>query len=241
MHPKLETITEAPRPSPEAVAAAKKTGATLVPYDPRRMRAFLEGRITLGDLEGIPKDTQYRMAEVGYSFLSEGQVDQAETVFKGLIALDPYDAYFHTVRASIAHRKGDIETADRHYTRALEINPFSVSALANRGELRLSRGDVEGALEDLVRSIDLDKEGKEMCSQRARVILDALLKRAQAYPVKKAAPAGKKPAPARRPTPGAKPAAKRPGSGRPKGKAPSGSRLNGPRVGARRPTPTKRG
>lgn len=182
MYPKLESIKSPPKPSSAAVKAAEATGATLVPFDPRRIRAFLQGRITLAELEGIPKQSQYEIAEVGYRFLSDGQLSLAQKVFRGLVALDPNDAYFHGVLGSIAHRRGAREDAARHYDRALEINPFAGSVLAGRGELRLAQGDLPGALEDLARCLELDAEGKQPCTQRARVILDAIIKQARGLP-----------------------------------------------------------
>src|SRR5262245_51773069 len=35
-------------------------------WDPRRLEAFLRGRITLADLEGISKQEQYEMAKIGF-------------------------------------------------------------------------------------------------------------------------------------------------------------------------------
>ncbi len=177
---KLSSITEIPKPSPEAIAEAAKEGAELVAYDPNRLEAFLAGQITLGDLEGIGKDAQYDMAKVGYGFLNEGKLDQAKTVFEGLLALDPFDAYFLTVLGSIAHQKGEFEDAEKRYSRALEINPFFSVALAHRGEIRLANGNLGGAVADFVEAIKQDPKGEHQATIRANAMLTTVQKQLEA-------------------------------------------------------------
>lgn len=143
-------------------------------YAPRRLQQFLAGQITLGDLEGITKQEQYQMAEIGHSYLASGKLDKAKTVFGGLLALDPFDAYFHTALGSIAQQQGQWEEAEERYSRALEINPFSPTAFANRGEVRLQVGRVAEGAEDLIRAVQEDPGGKEPATQRARATLAAL-------------------------------------------------------------------
>ena len=171
MAKKHKDIVDIPAPSEEAKAAAKQLGAKLTAYDPNRLEAFLAGGITLGDLEGITKDQQYQLAKTGYDFLNEGVLDKAKTVFEGLLALDPYDAYFHTALGSIAQQSGDFEEADERYSRALEINPFSPVAFAHRGEIRLSKGMVMESIEDFVCAVREDPDGKEPATVRARALL----------------------------------------------------------------------
>lgn len=163
-----------PQPPPDVVEQAKKLGISILAHDPNRIEAFVRGHITLGELEGISKDAQYQMAKQGYSFMREGKLDQAKTVFEGLQALDPYDAYFHMVLGTIAQEQGDVEKAEKLYSRSLEINPFSPVALAQRGEIRLGKGQFEDALTDLGKSVQADPEGNEPAARRARVLLQMM-------------------------------------------------------------------
>lgn len=163
-----------PQPPPDVVEQAKKLGISILAHDPNRIEAFVRGHITLGELEGISKDAQYQMAKQGYSFMREGKLDQAKTVFEGLQALDPYDAYFHMVLGTIAQEQGDIDRAEKLYSRSLEINPFSPVALAQRGEIRLGKGQFEDALTDLGKSVQADPEGNEPAARRARVLLQMM-------------------------------------------------------------------
>ena len=179
----LKTITEIPQ-APEADRiAAEAAGAKIVVRAPESVRQFLAGQLTLGELEGIPKAAQYAMAEVGYRFFSEGRLDDAEKVFRGLLALDPFDAYFHTVLGTIAKECKELETAETHLSRALEINPYAAHAFGQRGETRLLAGDLAGASSDLLQAIDLDPDGSEPGTARIRALAGAVAQQLAALSV----------------------------------------------------------
>ena len=145
-----------------------------VMYPPELMQKFLAGQITLGDLEGISKQEQYQIAQLGHGYLASAKLDKAKIVFEALLALDPFDAYFHTALGSIAQQAEDLEEAEARYTRALEINPFSPTAYANRGEIRVLGGRLDDGVADLIRAVEEDKEGREPGTMRARATLQVL-------------------------------------------------------------------
>ncbi len=151
----------------------------LLTYSPERLAEFLQGHISLGELEGIGKEAQYDMAESGFRCLNEGRLEDAKQVFDGLVALDPYDAYFHAALGSIAQRQDALEEADKKYTRALEINPHFPTALANRGEVRLSLGRMEEGVTDLLSALDADPEAREAATHRACILLKVIHLEAQ--------------------------------------------------------------
>jgi Flp pilus assembly protein TadD len=153
-------------------------------WNPERTQAFMLGQITLGDLEGVSKQEQYQIAEVGYSYLTSSKLDKAKVVFEGLVALDPYDAYFHTALGSIAQQSGDDAEAEARYSRALEINPFSPAALANRGEIRLMSGRLLDGAQDLLRAVEEDPNGREPATIRARATLQAVRDQLQSADLK---------------------------------------------------------
>ncbi len=180
---KLEDILQGPLPTAEDMKKAQEEGVQITGYDPRRVEAFIAGQITLGDLEGIPKDAQHEMAQTGFRFFTEGRLPQAKQVFTGLLALDPFDAYFLTALGAIAQQEGDLDAAEQHFTRALSINPFSPSALTGRGEVRLMQGSLVDAAADLAKAIAEDPEGKDPSTQRARGLaanVKSLIENAQA-------------------------------------------------------------
>ncbi len=157
--------TEAPA-QPERVA-----------FDPGRVRQFIIGEITLGELEGIDKAAQYKMAETGFQLLQQGKLDDAKKVFEGLLTLDPRDAYFHMVLGSIAQRRNQFEDSEKHYSRSLRINPYSPSALANRGEVRIELGRLVEGLEDLKQAVKEDPGAREAATQRARALIPVVQER----------------------------------------------------------------
>lgn len=169
-----------PTPTPEAVAAAKEADAEIVAWDPQAIRAFVAGQATLGEVQGISKEEQYKMAEAGYRLLSAGKLEEASQIFTGLCALDPYDAYFHTALGSAEQQKGAYEKAESAYDRALEINPYSPVAYANRGEVRVQLGKLIEAAADLQKAGELDPDGKEPSTQRAQLVAASVLKEVQA-------------------------------------------------------------
>lgn len=156
------------------VAGAERDRTEEPAWSPHRFEQFLRGQITLGDLEGITKEEQYEMANVGYSYLASGRIEPAKTVFEGLIALDPFDAYFHTALGAIAQQNGDLQEAEARYTRALEINPCSPTALAHRGEIRVLRGKLGDGSRDLVRALEEDPHGTHPATLRARATIQVL-------------------------------------------------------------------
>jgi tetratricopeptide (TPR) repeat protein len=163
----------------------KKGGAK--GWHPERVKQFLRGQITLGDLEGITKPEQYEMAKIGYSYLTSGKLDKAKTVFEGLIALDPYDAYFHTALGSIAQQQNQFPEAEARYSRALEINPFSPVARAHRGEIRVMTGRLYEGAEDLLRALQEDPQAREPSTVRARATLQAVKEQLQAANIEEVA------------------------------------------------------
>jgi tetratricopeptide (TPR) repeat protein len=166
---------EPPAPPRESAPAEKVPAENAVPWDPRRVRMFLTGAITLGELEGISKEAQYEIAEVGHQHLQQAHYDQAKQIFDGLAVLDPHDAYFQMALGAIAQRTGALEEAEARYSRSIEINPFSCHAYANRGEVRLLTGRLVDGAKDLLRALEEDPECREIATKRARATLGVVV------------------------------------------------------------------
>ncbi|MBK6686543.1 MAG: tetratricopeptide repeat protein [Deltaproteobacteria bacterium] len=178
---KRDPAKQAPPPvlvkKPAPISGTKKKAppnAKKVGWDPRMVRRFLSGQITLGQLEEISKDEQYQMAKSGHRLLRQGKLDKAEKIFRGLLSLDPRDAYFHLALGSCAQRRGDAVAAEASYTASLKINPYSAHALANRGEVRLLLGRLVEGAQDLVGALEQDPELKLPPSRRAQATLRML-------------------------------------------------------------------
>jgi tetratricopeptide (TPR) repeat protein len=217
--PPAHKPTQSLKPAGVKAPASKKSSAKRVAWDPKRLMKFVAGVITLGELEGITKDQQYEMAKLGHRFIRQGKLAEAKTIFEGLVALDPHDAYFHLALGSIAQRNDDLEEAEERYSRALEINPFSPHALSNRGEVRMMRGRMLEGAKDLMRAIEEDPEAKQEATKRAKATITVVMEQLESTkppapkpgPTKKAgipgpaaAPRSAKPQPRPRPRPAPK-------------------------------------
>ena len=174
MKKKITEITEIPEIDPELKKLAEADGVKIVARSPQRLKQFLEGAITLGELEGIDKDAQMKMAKNGFTLLNQGKLKKAKIIFEGLLALDPFDAYFHTAIGSIAFQEKNMDAALKHFDQALSINPFFATARAHRGEIRLAKNDFNGAIEDLIEAINADPENEQPATQRARALIGTI-------------------------------------------------------------------
>lgn len=157
--------------TPEEIKKAAAEGKKIVAYSPVEIGEWARGNRTLGELQGVSKAEQYQMAEVGYRLLTEGKLKEGKEIFFGLVALDPFDAYFLTCLASAHQQAGDAPMAERLYSRALEINPYNVTARTHRGELFAMSGRLQEAVDELERVLKDDPGGKDAATKRAVVLL----------------------------------------------------------------------
>ena len=128
---------------------------------------FIKGEITWAQLEGMTIDEAYAMAEMGYTFLEQGRIEDAKTIIEGLVIGNPYDAYLHALLGTIYAREDNEEDAVEEFSISLGLDPENVDALVARGELFLRHGEFEDAMEDLNKAIELDPENHLLFSNRS--------------------------------------------------------------------------
>jgi Flp pilus assembly protein TadD len=139
-------------------------------FSPDRVEKFVMGELTLGQLYGITIEEAYSIAELGYTFMEQGRLGEAQTVFQGLVISNPYDAYFHTVLGSIYQRQENIDGALEEYSIAIGLDPANMEAYVNRGELLIRKGNFEMAASDFKNAIQLDPDGQSPSANRARAL-----------------------------------------------------------------------
>lgn len=140
----------------------------------RRLELFARGAITLAELEGITPDQQKQMADIGRRFYVVGQIEEARQIFRGLMVLDPKNAYYPFMMGVIAQQEKRFDLALHHYDRAVMLNPHGAIALAHRGELRLRLGRAQDAVSDLLRSIRADPTARKPTTKHAQMLLGRL-------------------------------------------------------------------
>ncbi|MHC4393668.1 MAG: tetratricopeptide repeat protein [Planctomycetota bacterium] len=131
----------------------------------------IAGDKTYAEVLGFTGEYLYQIAGMGYKLLQEGNYDDAEGIFRGLVRLNPKDPNLHMWLGSTLHRRGQVAEAIKSYSNALGLEPENATCLANRGELMIVEGLAEDGTKDLMQAIELDPEGKEPATVRARAIL----------------------------------------------------------------------
>ncbi len=130
-----------------------------------------DGSTTLKDTFGVGDADIYEIASIGFNCYENNKLDDARTIFDGLVSLNPNDGNAHTMLGSIAQLQGENDQALEHYTKALELNDEDVAAHTNRGEILLTMGKLDEAGEDFARAIELDPDGQDRSANRARALV----------------------------------------------------------------------
>lgn len=142
-------------------------------FTEENFKKFLLGKMTWAQLEGMTMEQAYAIAEFGYTMYGQGRYKDARTIFEGLVIGNPYDPYFHAMLGAIYTKLDLHEEAAQEFSIAIELDPEDINSYVNRGELLLQHGEFEYAMEDLKAAIDLDKDGKNPASLRARALAAA--------------------------------------------------------------------
>jgi len=141
---------------------------------PELAARLIGGQMTLAEFTGLSRETLYEIAQIGYRMLNSGKLEQAREIYRGLVAADPYDSVFHCHLAAAHHRLGDLDSALKEYTQALQFNYANADALVGRGEIYLHQEQLSEAVKDLRKATELDPQAEKPSTVRARAILLAL-------------------------------------------------------------------
>lgn len=111
------------------------------------------------------------MGSVGAMFYEQGQFEKAQTIFEGMLGLEPEnDAVLSALGAVLTQRRQDAE-ALIYLDKAIELNDSEISSHVCRAEVRLRQNNFESAVEDLSRAIELDPQEKDPGANRARAMV----------------------------------------------------------------------
>jgi tetratricopeptide (TPR) repeat protein len=107
----------------------------------------------------------------GYNFFRQGRLEEAATIFEGLVIVDSHNPYIQGVLGSIYQKQEQYDLALIRYNNALALNPADISALSNRGEILLKLGKFQEAAQDFKRAIELDPVKEDGAANRARLLV----------------------------------------------------------------------
>jgi tetratricopeptide (TPR) repeat protein len=115
------------------------------------------------------------LASVGYRLYEQGKIDDARTIFQGLIAAN--DSYYGCAglgAIALGQRPPLLEEAYANLTKAAELNPNDATVQANIGEMLLRQAKFEEAAPAFRKALDLDPEKKDRGANRARAMIGTL-------------------------------------------------------------------
>jgi tetratricopeptide (TPR) repeat protein len=136
-----------------------------------KIEKFGNGEITLAEVMNVTPRQKAALLSLGYTFYSQGRLEDAARILEGLITLDGGMSYAFALLGSIYQKKENYDAAIDRYTRTLMLAPDDTYCLANRGEILLRLGKLQEALTDLVKAMETDPDKKHPAANRARLLV----------------------------------------------------------------------
>lgn len=139
------------------------------------VQKWAEGRATLKEVRGYSDEELYAVARVAHAFFHQGKLAEARTLFQGLFAVNPRDAYFARALAVVEYAAGNPEGSLSAWEIAVKLDPADPAGYLGRAEVLLSTGQRQRAAEDLKKASRLD--GDARLKAKAESMLGALRSR----------------------------------------------------------------
>ncbi len=182
-------------------------------FTPERVKKWVQGEITLAELSAVSGPEMLEMAVIGFSMYEQGRYDDARVIFDALCALDPREGYYRTALGAVYLAQENLEQAEQLFNEAIRLNDREIASYVNRGEVYLRQGKILEAAQDFKKAVDLDPNGTDPLTRRARLLAAAALQTLEAAQKAQGQqgpqPAAAKPAPAPAAKPAPAPAAKK--------------------------------
>jgi len=137
---------------------------------------WASGEQTLKEIKDYSDQDLYQIAQHGYTLYLNGKFKDAQTIFEGLVALDPKSDYYYRALGVVYHRRGDAERAIRQFTHAIKVSPRSIAAYVNRAEVHISRRDFSSAIGDLSQAIQLSPSRSHPLCRKANALRSLLMR-----------------------------------------------------------------
>lgn len=141
-----------------------------------RVQRWADGKATLKDVRGYSDEELYSIARTAYFFYYQGRLNEARTLFQGLYAVNPTDAYFAKALGVAEMAAGNPQGASAAYDVAIKIAPDDPAAYVGRAEVRISQGQRAQAIDDLRRAGQLST-ADDALKAKISALLGALLKK----------------------------------------------------------------
>ncbi|MBK6688877.1 MAG: hypothetical protein IPG45_30690 [Deltaproteobacteria bacterium] len=149
--------------------------------DPRAALRPIEqqGNRSLASQRGYAKTDLMAIAEIGYHYLLSGGTQLALTIFEGLCAVAPNEAYFALALGLTHDHLGDDRLALEWYRRAGALDPSDPRPDVNAAELYLARRDFASGVKLLERAVTKARHlGDEAIEKKASALITHIRRRA---------------------------------------------------------------
>lgn len=133
-----------------------------------QLKSLMGGKATLAEAMDLSLEDILALAQIARQFAEQGQLEQAQQLLEGLVAVDPQNPYLHTCLGCVYMQKNMNEAAFSAFNVALFFNKEDIVARSYAGEIALEMGLLETAAEHLKKAVELDPEGKNPYANRAR-------------------------------------------------------------------------
>ncbi|WP_224250269.1 SycD/LcrH family type III secretion system chaperone [Hyalangium gracile] len=140
------------------------------------LQRWADGKATLREVRGYTDEELYAIAKTAYFFFYQGRVNEARTLFQGLYAVNPTDAYFAKALGVVELAAGNAQGALAAYDVAIKLAPNDVQAYVGRAEVKLALGQKAQAVEDLRKATGLAAEDDPVV-RKAEAMIGALSRR----------------------------------------------------------------
>ena len=121
---------------------------------------------TLAEAVGLSQTQAQLLISKAFDLVDVGDLEGAESIFNGLLVLNPFDAAVHAALGAVLHEQGNLGAAEAAYDEAIRLDEASALARVNRGELRLRKGDQTG-----LRDLEVAAAKASPVQQRAQYLL----------------------------------------------------------------------
>ncbi|MEE2960129.1 MAG: SycD/LcrH family type III secretion system chaperone [Myxococcota bacterium] len=128
---------------------ATEIETTAAQYLEFMIHGFMNGLITLQELEGISDEEMETIYALGYNFFTYGKYDAAKDIFTGLTAYAPYTAHYWRALGAVNQQLKDYHEAIAAYDMAIANDEYDVVSYVYRGESHILSKNADSGLEDL--------------------------------------------------------------------------------------------
>ncbi len=133
---------------------------------------------SLAEQRGYAREDLFAIAEIGHNYLFNGGLDLALSLFEGLVAVAPNEAYFVLALGLTHDRLGAPTEAYRWYAHAAKLDKNDPRPDVNMAELDIAAGRFDRAKKLLMRAMQKSRgAGEREVEAKARAMLKHLERR----------------------------------------------------------------